>query len=298
MGREPAARDSDGDPGGQAEASPRWAVRTEPTPAAGQKKRRPEGPLPVSTQALRGSVPWSPHPRLRSGFTLIELLVVIAIIAILAALITPALSKAKSKADSISCLNNIRQLGVALSLYAGDHEGSYPPRRAATNAWPILLESYYQDPRILKCPKDSLPWLLPGIPKVYRLVLQRSYVINGFNDWFQSQLTASNYQTFLAWQWPSGMKEASIPNPTQTIVFGEKKKGSMHVHMDFSQGKAGNDVEEIDQGRHALGGSQRGGANFAFADGSARYLKFGQSTSPENLWAVRDEWRHVPLQQQ
>jgi len=166
---------------------------------------------------------------------------------------------------------------MGLQMYIDDHDDYFPPRISGRENWITSLKPYYVAYAVIKCPSDGYS-------------ANHGFLINGFNDFFATRLSK---EVFEKWKWPIGMKMAFIPEPSKTITFGEKRKGSRHCHMDFYQGK-GNDVKEIDQAKHGGGSSDTvGGSNYTFADGSVRFMKHGTTLSPENLWGVTYQFRKV-----
>src|ERR1700710_404759 len=129
-----------------------------------------------------------PVAKAARGFTLIELLVVIAIIAILAAMLLPALSRSKGQATKISCINNLHQLSLAMTIYADDNASFFPPR-PLYNFWPSRIFSGYKDLKLLICPNDNptAGWI--GYPPTGMSFpadgVQRSYIYNGWNEYMK-----------------------------------------------------------------------------------------------------------------
>ena len=244
------------------------------------------------------------------GFTLVELLVVIAIIAILAGMLLTSLSEAKAKAQSVSCLNNQRQLILAFMLYVGDFEDSLPYNMGDKEIKKTVAEGKY-----LNWVNNVLDWE-PNNPDNTNTVLQ---VTGGLGPYTSrshqmyscpSDNVVSDQQRDVGWRkrvrsfsmnamvgdagefstegynvnnpsYRQYFKLTQIPDPSKIFVFIEEHPDSI------DDGYFLNQVEKYEW--HDLPASYHsGGANLAFADGHMEYHKWQMAATkaPTKAFAV------------
>ncbi len=239
-------------------------------------------------------VPSSSFPT--AGFTLIELLVVIAIIAVLAALLLPALSHAKEKGYRTACAQNLRQLGLSLTIYANDNQDVLPLPQQPSGHWPEQLRRNYTALRLLICPSDTATAAAPVPPRLTTSDLApRSYLINAFADYYAGP--SAEGSTPPVWNTTPSylrMKQSAFARPTETILFGEKASASAAYEVNIFQSPTGSYLTDLAENRHSnpRQAPKAGGSNTIMADGHVRYLPWGECTCPVNLWAVTDRWHN------
>ena len=252
-------------------------------------------------------------PKRNCAFTLIELLVVIAIIGILAALLLPSLSTAKQKGKEIACLNNVRQLAMASTLYSHDFDKalSYTDDQGNAKAgdiWLSLLAKDYANVDALRlCPNASQVaegtwWYAKDMNAAWSFAslvdpvkkYSGSYALNG---WFYSGLPDPDNRYF--------NKFSAVQNPSTTPFFCDSiwadvwpdaKSGPA---VDLTRGAVTPDFGRITIARHGIspGSVQRnvtgstplkGAINVSFADGHASRSQL------EQLWSYTWHMNYVP----
>jgi prepilin-type N-terminal cleavage/methylation domain-containing protein/prepilin-type processing-associated H-X9-DG protein len=227
------------------------------------------------------------NPSAVSAFTLIELLVVIAIIAILAAIIFPVFAQAREKARQTACLSNMRQIGMALSMYMQDydeqsvhthHDLESGETIANLYPWYQPLQPYIKNGNIFRCPSlNDTPTLFPNIITLADWNQYRTdYLINGF--------------------FSHGIALASFSTPAEQITFGERHTGIAFFDyhpwpsapdgnwergfLDGSGYKIGDVSTDSQVKEPANVGRHNQGNNYAYADGHAKWHKFVGTLNP------------------
>ncbi|MGH8247254.1 MAG: prepilin-type cleavage/methylation domain-containing protein, partial [Gammaproteobacteria bacterium] len=194
-----------------------------------------------------------------------------------------ALSKARESGRRTACVSNLRQLSVAVSIYAGENQGDFPTINPS-NHWPAQLFRGYENLDVLLCPSDRTPAARDIGVKPDDA--PRSYVMNLFRDHFSSTLSPADLQRFNSGNYAATMNEGSVGQPADTIVFGEKRTGVKDFYFDLA-GVLGGEHRVLHQRRHMRTASPgSGGSNYAFVDGGVRFLPNGSSFHPVNLWGV------------
>ena len=201
-----------------------------------------------------------------TGFTLIELLVVIAIVAILAALLLPVFLTARTRAYRTQCASNLKQIGLAMTLYQGDNEEKLMPgHRLATPSpvngndyagWAGACNAYVHAPRVFACPTDTTPEGALAGEETYPLT------------YFLNVNLSAKYA-------PSGLALSDIRSPAVTVLVAESTGGLVGNSCRLNNPDE-NDSVLADYFVSVDGpGANRhdGGRNFLLADGHVRWLR-------------------------
>ncbi len=218
------------------------------------------------------------------GFTLIELLVVIAIISILAGMLMPVFAQAREKARQTMCLSNVKQISLAIMMYAGDWDETYSSRTITYNPlhpndpvwmccdWMSNLQPYVKNYDVFRCPSSLGPDV--GIPT--------DYVINGIFD--------------------HSTKMSRISQPSSQICLAERQDGYCDTdylpcyltadeapdvapwNLTTAQLVAAGMDEVAAGGANAINSERHsGGSNYGFADGHARWMTWAQTYDPPTV---------------
>ncbi len=217
------------------------------------------------------------HPASR-GFTLIELLVVVAIIAILAAMLLPALQHAKESAKSTHCLNNLRQLGEAMMMYVQDNNDYYPAINTGQDywglgsgegilsAWALWLKPYFAQWKVIYCP--SPPQKLTEYKPDEGFVGYGSWNVcwnhcgYGYNIGFSLN---DGWGLCHYYETTGGVRNGAFRNHSDLLMFGEPQFPT--AGWTGAAGSCEMQGWQINQWDYR----HRGGANLVFCDGHAQW---------------------------